>query len=244
MRQHICKSCGKIYLSDNCENVLCPACAEKSKKNVFREKTCAVCGASFIGYPRSKYCAQCRPIVQRELNRKHKKEGTQRKIGSIDLCVNCGKPYTVNSGRQRYCSTCAKTVVPDNVRAQTRAWTRAHVDKKEKMENRKGYRACAICGRAFHPSVPTTTCSPECAAELKRRRQAIYDVRRGRANPERILGKKQHTAPQSGIPGITWHKGKWQVKYKGKYGGVFTTIDEAYVRLVQMKKDKEGENAT
>ena len=74
MRQHICKNCGKIYLTDKQDSTVCPACAAEIKKDVLRVKVCAMCGKEFVGYPRSKYCAACRPIAQREANRRHKKK--------------------------------------------------------------------------------------------------------------------------------------------------------------------------
>lgn len=68
MRQHICKNCGKIYLTNKQDSTVCPACAAEIKKDVLRVKVCAMCGKEFVGYPRSKYCASCRPIAQREAN--------------------------------------------------------------------------------------------------------------------------------------------------------------------------------
>ena len=64
MRQHICKNCGKIYLTDKQDGTVCPACAAEIKKDVLRVKVCAMCGKEFVGYPRSKYCAACRPIAR------------------------------------------------------------------------------------------------------------------------------------------------------------------------------------
>ena len=238
MRQHICKSCGKIYLTDKVDSTVCPDCATEIRKDVLRTKTCAMCGIEFIGYPRSKYCPQCRPIAQKEANRRHKKNGTARPIGSTDLCANCGKPYIVNSSLQRYCPECAKTIVPQNVKNAKREKRKDRADEinAARAERRKDRRICAICGRAFSAKTPTVTCSPECAAELKRQWQARADVKRGKAHPARILGKMVHSNPQSGIPGITWHRNRWQLTYKGKYIGVYATVEQAAARLAELKK--------
>ena len=34
MRQHICKSCGKIYLTDKPDSWYCPECAEAKKESM------------------------------------------------------------------------------------------------------------------------------------------------------------------------------------------------------------------
>lgn len=237
MRQHICKNCGKIYLTDKQDSTACPACAAEIKKDVLRAKVCAMCGKEFVGYPRSKYCAACRSIAQREANRRHRKNGTSRPIGSTDTCANCGKPYIVNSGRQRYCPDCAKVVVPQNVKAAKRESRKERADEinAARAERRKDRRICAVCGKPFSAPTPTVTCGAECAAELKRQRQARADIKRGKAKPERLLGKKERTAPQSGIPGITWCRNKWQLTYKGNYIGVYDTVEAAKCKKLQLE---------
>lgn len=239
MRQHICKNCGKIYLTDKPDSWYCPECAEASRRNVLRTRVCATCGVKFVGYPRSKYCPKCRIEAQREANQRHKKNGTARPLGSIDICRNCGKEYVVNGSRQIYCPECAGEAVGEKVKQAKRQWAedRQHEITEQKLEKRKDRKVCAVCGKPFSSPTPTVTCSPACAAEQKRRRQAIADVKRGRARPDRVFSKLEHTNPQSGIPGITWHKGKWQLTIKGKYIGLFPTIEEA-----KAKKESAEEN--
>lgn len=36
----------------------------------------------------------------------YRKNGAIRKLGSIDICQNCGEKYTVQSGLQKYCPDC------------------------------------------------------------------------------------------------------------------------------------------
>lgn len=77
--------------------------------SVLTSKVCRTCGTVFTGGPRAWYCPECRNV-----RRKIKligynaaiAAGTTRKLGSTDLCENCGKPYTVNSGRQKWCPDC------------------------------------------------------------------------------------------------------------------------------------------
>ena len=49
------------------------------------------------------------------------------------------------------------------------------------------------------------------------------------------LGELRNNNPKSGIVGITWHSGKWQVKYKQRYVGVYKNIDEAKKALEDYK---------
>ena len=242
MRQHLCKRCGKIYLTDKQDSTVCPACAAEIKNDALRVKVCAMCGKEFVGYPRSKYCAACRPIAQREANRRHRKNGTARPIGSTDRCENCGKPYVVASSRQRYCPDCAKVVVPQNVKAAKRENRKERADEinAARAERRKDRRICAVCGKPFSAPTPTVTCSAECAAELKRQRQVRADIKRGKANPERLFGKKKRTAPQSGIPGINWNRNKWQITYKGKYIGVFDTVEDAANKKSKLEQEEKN----
>ncbi len=239
MRQHICKKCGKIYMEKKEDSWYCPDCAAESCRNVIRRKVCAMCGKEFDGYPRSKYCPECRIIARREADRRHRKNGTARPIGSTDLCENCGKPYTVNSARQRYCPDCRKTMWAENTRKYSREYNRQHAEELNayKAEMRKDRRVCAVCGKPFSSPVTTVTCSPECAAEQKRRIRAAVDVRRGRAAPARIISKMEHTN-SSGVPGITWHKKtqKWQLKIHGKYIGLFATVEEAQAAKEKIEK--------
>lgn len=232
MRDYICKRCGRIYRSDKEDSAVCPECAMEIRRDVLRDKVCDRCGRPFVGYPRSKYCPECRLIVMQENNRRYKKNGPARPIGSTDLCQNCGKPYAVTGSLQKYCPECAKTVVRENIRRHGRELRRKNADaiNAAKVERRKGRRACAVCGNPITAKTPTVTCSPECAAILKRRWQAAADAKRGKANPARILGKMEHTKPQSGIPGINWLRGRWQLTYKGKYIGLFATVEDAAQR--------------
>lgn len=243
MRQCVCKNCGKIYLTNKNESWYCPQCAKELKGDVSRKKVCARCGVDFIGYPRSKYCASCAPIVEAEQKRNFKRNGPARPIGSIDICENCGKEYVVNSGRQKYCPECAKVVVKENIKAQKREWNRQHQEeiKKKRAEMKKDRRICVICGKPFSSPTPTVTCSPECAAENEHRRQARADYKRGRATVARTIKKADHPNPQSGITGITWHKktGKWQLNYNHKYYGLFESVEEAAKKKEAVLKELE-----
>ena len=181
----MCKGCGRTFEAEGeSTSRLCPECAEKSRKeSVLRLRTCARCGAAFMGYPRSKYCEPCREEAAREANRKAKQRkiaGKTRALGSIDHCESCGKEYTVKSGLQRYCPDCAAVIVPDTIRAHKREYNKEHRSDRAALreERRQESKVCIICGKTFTSLLPTVTCSPECEKEAKRRRQAKADAKR------------------------------------------------------------------
>ena len=158
---------------------------------VVKDRVCRQCGATFLGGPRAWYCPSCRLERRREADRNYKARGTNRPLGSIDLCVVCGKPYTVNSSTQKYCPACA----PDAVRAVDQAQSRAWNEQNATPEYRRALRdkaaisrKCVICGTEFRPKTPSITCSPECSQELKKRRAWVYDEA---ASAEIYARKKQ-----------------------------------------------------
>ena len=104
---------------------------------VVKDRVCRQCGAVFPGGPRAWYCPACRSERQREQNRRHKANGTDRPLGSTDYCAVCGKPYIVNSARQRYCADCAYEAVRAVDRPASRAWNQAHKDTYYPAKNAK-----------------------------------------------------------------------------------------------------------
>lgn len=248
MKQRKCKECGKIFLADpGSDQSFCPDCIVASKKaSVLRERVCSRCGASFLGYPRSKYCSSCQKEAQKEIQRKsreRKKTGKTRSIGSVDICQDCGCQYVVASGLQKYCPDCAKIVVPENIRSHKRQYMRKNKAKYSELqsERRSMRRICVICGKVFDSKTCTNTCSDQCRKEQKRRLQVEIDVKRGKASPERILGPRGPVNPQSGVPGVHLHSqtGKWELVLSGKYYGLFDTVAEASAARDKILKEKE-----
>lgn len=230
-----CKKCGTDYWVKAGDSYLCPSCAEEARKNgVFVNRTCASCGITFLGYPRSKYCPDCRKEAQKAANKRYKeqkKAGKTRQIGSTDICQNCGKPYTVTSGLQRYCPDCSEYVVADNIRQHKKEYMEGNREYFNALhkKNRTGRRVCVICGKTFDSPTCTTVCSADCAAEQMRRNRVQAQVNAGRAKPIRLLGPRGPVNPQSGIPGIHYHPGtgKWELVEKGQYCGLYDTVTAA-----------------
>lgn len=148
---------------------------------MIRERVCRTCGTKFDGGPRAWYCPGCRKERQRKQqkeSRDRKKLGKTRKIGSVDYCVVCGGPYTVESGLQKYCKICADDAVKEIDRAQSREWNAKNANYEERKKQRSLSSApitCVICGKQFVPSSSAKTCSAECSAELKRKLFADYE---------------------------------------------------------------------
>ncbi len=72
-----------------------------------------MCGKEFGSEAnRASYCPDCRKIRQKERAEayveKRKNNIEVRTIGSSDICVECGKPYIINSASQVVCEDCRK----------------------------------------------------------------------------------------------------------------------------------------
>ena len=239
MRKKVCKRCGKIFETPDYHNekFLCPECLKQARKeSVFRERTCIVCGAQFMGFPNSKYCPECKKVAEKERRKKYQDNAKSRPLGSTDYCQKCGAEYVVTSGMQKYCAKCSEEAINEKIKARKIRYNHENKEKLSAIKNERksnGY-VCVICGKTFDKKSPTVTCSPECARELKRRKQAKADLKRGkRKSPIERVGKSDN--PQSGIVGITWYQGKWQVVYKKHYVGIFENVEEAKEALAEYK---------
>lgn len=244
MRLRNCKRCGKLYETDRPGTYLCPACsAEAKKKTVIRNRVCRQCGVSFPGGPRAWYCPSCRAERRREADKRHKRTGSARLLGSTDTCQRCGKEYIVESGLQKYCKECAVAAVGETVRAHKRAY---NADNREalnahKQAMRQDRKVCVICGKVFDADTATVTCSSACADALKKRRQEEADFRRGKRKTKPGV-KYDSGLPKSGVVGVTARRnGKWQASYKGHYIGVFDTIPAAADAISKYRKEHEND---
>lgn len=180
MRQAKCKKCGITFAAVGAQ-AYCETCRKEIKSaSVLRPKTCLQCGIVFNGYPRSRYCPDCAIIRRRAKDAEFHRRGAARAIGSTDRCLFCGAEYTVNSGRQVYCSDCRDKAVRDNINAHKRSYMADNADKKfaEKKARSANRRVCLICGSTFTADTATVTCSPECAEKLKKQWQKDADAKR------------------------------------------------------------------
>lgn len=105
------------------------------------DRVCRTCGVSFRGGPRAWYCPDCRRERKKETDRKVKHNGPTRPIGSTDLCENCGKEYTVDSGLQKYCPKCQPIMHRRIDNEQGTAYYHNIVDKTERSVKRRAYYA-------------------------------------------------------------------------------------------------------
>ena len=198
-----CHKCGAEF-EGTPDSVTCPDCVKKAKATTLAPRTCRQCGRIFQGGPRAWYCPECRLERQREANRRHKRNGTQRKLGSIDQCVICGKDYVVNAARQKYCPDCAAEAVRIVDREQSKKWNRENIDIDARREARHGAAAeikCVICGKMFRPgSGGNLTCSPECAEALLRRNRSKWEAahreERNEYHRKKEAEKKEQMTPE------------------------------------------------
>ncbi|HBI59772.1 MAG TPA: hypothetical protein DDY31_00935 [Lachnospiraceae bacterium] len=176
-----CQGCGKpFYGGTDCH--YCPECAKAKKADtVVKIRICQDCGTKFLGGPRARRCPECAHIAQQETNRKHRREGTKRPLGSTDRCVICGQEYTVVSGRQKYCSDdCQGKGVIKWQREHKKGYHKVsgqNIKKKERREAQE--KVCVYCLRKFKSNNPTNLCSDYCRKEHKKLQQCIADIKRG-----------------------------------------------------------------
>lgn len=245
MRNRICKNCGKVFEAPTGkESYLCEECVRKSKSNsVLRDRTCKICGASFSGYPRSFFCPSCSAERKKHQKKIYNRRQPTRPLGSVDICENCGKEYIVKSGLQKYCTDCSEKKVKENIQAHKREYMAENSEKSKelKAETRGKRYICPICGKEFEKHTSAAACSLDCEKELRRRRQNRADIKCGK---RKIPEDQRYNSglPKSGIVGVTYHRqsGKWQSKHKGKYIGLYDTIEQA-ARAIEEYKNNPGE---
>lgn len=244
MRLRSCKRCGKPYETDRPDTIFCPACSAASHKSApVRTRVCRQCGVTFPGGPRAWYCPACRDERRREADKRRKRSGPSRPLGSVDICKRCGKEYPVEGSRQMYCKDCAEIAVTEKVRAHKRDYNEANRDalNDHKREVRVFRKVCVICGAVFDADTPTVTCSPECAKKLRKLRQDETDIRRGRRKTPAGVAYDSGL-PKSGIVGVTASRnGKWRAAYKGKYLGIFQSIPEAAAAIEKYKEELKND---
>lgn len=197
-----CKYCGQQYNGDSGSSA-CQECAEKVKKKTVLPRVCRECGKSFPGGPRAWYCPDCRAERLKAQSAAHKQRGTARPLGSIDKCVVCGGDYVVNSGRQRYCPSCAPEAVRAIDRKQSIAWNKENTTPDQRRMERNNSVVeihCCICGKKFRPTDSSRTCSASCAAELHRRNQSAWEKKnrdyRNQYQRERIKKHVESMTPE------------------------------------------------
>lgn len=163
-------------------NTMCPDCAKATKADtVIRDRVCRQCGASFPGGPRAWYCPACRRERKLAADREEKRHGSARKIGSTDLCVQCGSEYIVTSGRQMYCPACKDSATAAAIRPIKREYAKTYAAKRAEIrQSAKHHKICVVCGELIAIDSPTVTCSDDCAKELRRCWQHNGDKRRKR----------------------------------------------------------------
>lgn len=236
----ICKRCGKPLPTGRKYAYFCEDCSKIAKREtVIRPRTCKECGVIFSGYPRSFYCPECSERRKKENAARYRKSKNKRPIGSEDICQNCGEKYIVCGPLQIYCKNCSGEIVSNKIRAHKRQYA---IDNKEKFDEYQAKmlserHVCVICGKIFTAHNSTNTCSEECRKKQRRIVQNKTDIRRGKRHIP-ANATRESTNPQSGVRGVSYRSnGKWQATYRGKYLGVFESIELASNAIEQYKRE-------
>lgn len=176
-----CQVCGKPFYGSDAR-FYCPDCAKAKKLDtVIKIRTCQDCGVEFFGGPRARRCPACARKAKQETDKKAKKRGVRRPLGSIDKCEICGMEYTVTSGRQKYCSEYCQ-------RKGTLEWQKEHkkgYNKKSGQDimyherKKKTKKICAYCLREFSDNTCSNLCSDYCRSEQRKINQCKADIKRG-----------------------------------------------------------------
>lgn len=247
MRRRRCKVCGKEFQGEGAQR-LCPECRAAAKKAaVIRMRTCITCGSEFPGGPRASYCPECRDIRKKQQAIEYQKRRAAhrtRPLGSTDICQACGRPYTVEGGLQKYCPDCAEAAIREKVLPQKRARAAEHREDiaARKKELIAGSAVCAYCGKTYTPMGASVTCGPDCEREYRRINQGMADYRRGKRKAPPSHERYSSGLPQSDLVGVTYNRrsGKWEVKKKRKYFGVFPSKEAAEETMNELEKLEEN----
>lgn len=195
----ICKQCGATFIGGEYAQ-FCKTCRNKMAV-VVKERTCIMCGRVFQGGPNAQYCAACKIIRRRDLDARRLAKGKpDRKLGSTDNCMICGKEYIVNAGNQKYCPDCAYEALRAADRPKSRQWNADHKETyyRAKNEKRRSNRFCVICGAPIIAKTATITCdNPACKLERARQQQRAGDAkRRGKSAPADYIPTKRSRPPK------------------------------------------------
>ena len=147
-----------------------------------RPRQCRTCGTTFPGGPRAWYCPDCREArrtASASAYRERKRAGNVREIGSTDVCVNCGGPYVVIGGNQRFCRKCAPEMIRELDKEQGMAYYNKNKDgiNPSRRAARRKDNFCDTCGKPI-PAVGGKLFCQDCENTGKRERYATQYVDR------------------------------------------------------------------
>ena len=154
----------------------------------FQRRVCADCGREFYGHIRSRRCPACQEEQDRRNNAAYKarrRAGHVRLLGSTDYCVVCGKPYTVEAGRQKYCPECKEQATLETIRRNRRGYMAAQrqdPEKNDELKERKrrvpAQKTCRQCGKPFAALGAGQFCCDACCEAYRKAYMRAYDTAR------------------------------------------------------------------
>lgn len=196
------------------------------------KRVCIRCKISFDGGPRAWYCPSCRKDRQREREAKYSKAPAKRKLGSIDLCDNCGQEYVVNSGLQKYCPDCQPEMHRQLDAKQSIEYyhTNKDVINPARYERRRSLpRACAICGSEFNArGGKQKYCSKSCAKKAAKALSKVY-YRRGKIF--RVENPEKYVKSETQLKNVRTGKGVSQSELSRRSG-----VTQAMISRIELRK--------
>jgi len=189
-----CIDCGKLLIAAN-DTLYCYDCAQKRiKATTSKKRICKDCGKEIFGGPRLFYCESCRIVRKKENEKRHRENGTSRKLGSIDKCEICGKEYIVKSGRSKYCDDCKRKADLDykiKHNSENRENNKNKLNEEKIIYRSKRIKVCKYCLKEFPVTGNNSYCSEYCKNEEHKIVQATADLNRGKnANIQKLIDKR------------------------------------------------------
>ena len=128
------------------------------------DRTCAECGAAFVGRWRALWCSpECRGVASLRQRRATYPTFTA-------TCTRCEATFVTSDSRRRYCTRSC--------------WRRSHAhregDRYRRLYKRAGRTIECLCGKVFTQPAKgrRKSCSEECTQERKRKNAIDFIIRR------------------------------------------------------------------
>ena len=177
-----CVHCGKDFsaIGQHSGRYCSAACKEETARvreelrqrhrHPVQEKSCTVCGSSFMGYKNSSLDCYCSSECTKKGRRArqnieyHRRHPSARKQGQKTPCVVCGTEFILTNGKQNTCSAACRK--KRNLATGKASYRLRHPAQE---------RTCVVCDTSFYSETgkgkgaPSITCSLACKVEQQLR---------------------------------------------------------------------------
>ena len=169
-------------------------------------KPCERCGKDFEVTPnnfnRTKYCADCRKIVQREQLKQYRRR--KRQQAPPVICQRCGKIIVGKRGNCKWCDRCRPIVEREQDRQSKDRLKRVRLRVQSKpaiqyeFTPRQKTFTCRFCGQEFTTARPHQLTCPDCLdkqrqEKLRRQQELAEKERLAKMKVDKATGKPVKT---------------------------------------------------